>query len=117
VQITISTTVPELDALLDEIATRLAAKLQPGFTELSQQGTQIMATIQEVQAAVARESTVEDSVVALLTQISQQLKDAIAANDPVAMQAVVDQIDQNSQRLADAVTANTPAPPPAPPAP
>ncbi len=69
----------------------------------------IMATIQDVQRAVAAEKTVEDSVVALLGQISQQLKDAIAANDPAAMQAVVDQIDANTKALSDAVTANTPS--------
>jgi hypothetical protein len=71
----------------------------------------IMATLADIQAAVAAEKTVEDSVVALLGQISQQLKDAIAANDPAAMQAVVDQIDAHTQALSDAVTANTPAAP------
>jgi hypothetical protein len=68
----------------------------------------IMATLADIQAAVAAEKTVEDSVVALLGQISQQLKDAIAANDPAAMQAVVDQIDANTAALSKAVTDNTP---------
>jgi hypothetical protein len=70
-----------------------------------------MATLADIQAAVAAEKTVEDSVITLLGQISQQLKDAIAANDPAAMQAVVDQIDANAKSLSDAVTANTPASP------
>jgi hypothetical protein len=70
----------------------------------------MMATLADIQAAVAAEKTVEDSVVALLGQISQQLKDAIAANDPAAMQAVVDQIDANTKALSDAVTANTVTP-------
>lgn len=70
-----------------------------------------MATLADIQAAVAAEQTVEESIITLLNQISQQLKDAIAANDPAAMQTVVDQIDANRQRLADAVTANTSAAP------
>ena len=70
-----------------------------------------MATIADIQASVAAEKAVEDSVVTLLNGISQQLKDAIAANDPAAMQAVVDQIDANRQAMADAVVANTPAAP------
>jgi hypothetical protein len=67
----------------------------------------IMATLQDVRDAVARQTTVEQSVVTLLGQISQQLKDAIAANDPAALQAVVDQIDANTKTLSDAVLANT----------
>lgn len=76
------------------------------------QGLRIMATLADIQAAVAAETSVEISVVTLLGQISQQLKDAIASNDPAAMQAVVDQLEQNRQHLAAAVTANTPAAPP-----
>lgn len=67
-----------------------------------------MATLADIQAAVAAERTVEDSVVTLLQKIAADLKDAIAANDPTAMQAVVDQINNNAAVLADAVRANTP---------
>ena len=81
------------------------------LTGLTTLGESTMATLADIQASVAAEKVVEDSVVALLNGISQQLKDAIAANDPVAMQAVVDQLDANRQALADAVAANTPAAP------
>lgn len=70
-----------------------------------------MATLADITAAVTAEKTVDDSIVALLNSIAQQLKDAIANNDPAAMQAVVDQITANSKELSDAVTANTPAAP------
>jgi hypothetical protein len=79
--------------------------------QLLRQGNQIMATLQDVQQAVTDEKTVEDSVLALLTQVEQMLKDAIAANDPAAMQAIVDQITANKQTMADAVAANTPTKP------
>lgn len=71
--------------------------------------TAIMATIVDIQNAVAAEKTVEDSVVALLSQISAQLKAAIASNDPAALQAVVDSLNTNAASLSAAVVANTPA--------
>ena len=73
----------------------------------------IMATLKDIQDDVASETTVIASVITLLDGLSQQLKDALAANDPAAIQAVVDAIDANKKTLADAVTANTPAAPPA----
>jgi hypothetical protein len=79
----------------------------------------IMASLADIQAAVAAETTVENSVVALLQTLSADLQAAIASNDPAAMQAVVDTINTNTAALAAAVTANTPAaasPPPPPPA-
>ena len=71
----------------------------------------MMATLDDIKQAVADEKTVEDSVLALLTNVEQQLKDAIAQNDPAAMQAVVDQIAANKRAMADAVAANTAAAP------
>lgn len=64
--------------------------------------------MQELTASVQRNTDVDDSIITLLSGISQQLKDAQAANDPAAIQAVITQIDSNTQRLTDAVTANTP---------
>jgi hypothetical protein len=87
---------PRLDIILDLIADTLT------------QGRQIMATLSDISLAIQRQTTVEKSVVALLHQLSSQLHDAIAAEDPVAVQAVVDLIDQNSKTLSDAVFANTP---------
>jgi hypothetical protein len=70
-----------------------------------------MATLKDIQDDVTAEKTVIDSAVALLAGLSQQLKDAIAANDPAALQAIVDGLDANKAELAAAVTANTPAAP------
>jgi len=69
----------------------------------------IMATIDELKAAVARNTAVDDSVITLLQGISQQLKDALASGNPAALQEVITQLDANTQKMADAVTANTPA--------
>lgn len=91
--------------------------IDAAIAQLKTQGEQIMATLADITAAVAAEKTVEDSVITLLQQLSQMLKDAIAANDPVAMQAVVDQLNANAKTLSDAVVANTPTPPTPAPAP
>jgi hypothetical protein len=61
------------------------------------------------QGAVSRNTSVDDSVLALLQGISQQLKDAQAQNDPQAIADVIAQLDANTQKMTDAVSANTPA--------
>lgn len=68
-----------------------------------------MATMDQLKAAVQRNTDVDSSVITLLQGISQQLKDAQAANDPSAIQTVIDQIDANTKAMSDAVTANTPS--------
>lgn len=69
----------------------------------------IMATIADLQAAVARNTDAEASVVTLLRGISQQLKDAKASGDPAALDAVIKQLDDNTTNLGSAVVENTPA--------
>ena len=72
---------------------------------------EMAADLTALQDEVTQNGDVISSAVTLLNGLSQQLKDALAANDPAAIQAVVDQLDANTQSLADAVTANTPAAP------
>jgi flagellin-specific chaperone FliS len=67
----------------------------------------IMATMQDLRDAVARNTSVDDSVLAMLEGISQQLKDAQAQNDPQAIQDVINQLDANTQKMTDAVKKNT----------
>lgn len=69
----------------------------------------IMASIADLQAAVARNTDAEDSVVVLLKGISQQLKDAKASGDPAALDAVISTLDANTAKLGAAVVENTPA--------
>lgn len=90
---------------------RIEGKLDKLLTRLIGQGVMVMATLDDIKQAVADEKTVEDSVLALLNNVEQQLKDAIAQNDPAAMQAIVHQIAANKQAMADAVAQNTPAAP------
>jgi hypothetical protein len=69
----------------------------------------VMATLADVKAKVDAQGTVIESAVTLINGISQQLKDALANNDPTAVQAVIDELDAQDQSLAAAVAANTPA--------
>jgi flagellin-specific chaperone FliS len=68
----------------------------------------IMGTMQDLRSAVERNTSVDDSVLAMLEGISQQLKDAQAQNDPAAIDEVIRQLDANTQKMTDAVSKNTP---------
>ena len=78
---------------------------------------EIMTKLQDLQAAVAAEQTVEQSAITLLQGLAQQLQAALDNDDDDAIQAVIDQVNNNASTLAAAVTANTPAPGPSAPAP
>ena len=68
----------------------------------------IMATLADLQAKVAAEDTVIQSVITLLGDLSAR----IAALEPnqAAIDALAADIDAETQALAAAVTANTPTP-------
>jgi len=68
-----------------------------------------MANLADLQAEVAAVKTVEDSAEALIAGLAQQLKDALAQNDPAAIQAVIDNLEASKTALASAVAQNTPA--------
>lgn len=68
-----------------------------------------MADFSAVQTEITENGDAIASAVALLGNLSQQIRDA--GNDPAAIQALADQLDANTQALAQAVVANTPAAP------
>lgn len=73
---------------------------------------QIMATLQEVLDNVAAETTVIDSVLALITGLQQQLADILSGvNLPPAVQEKVDAVfaavDANKAKLSTAIVTNT----------
>ena len=77
--------------------------------ELNTRITKMAKTLDDLVAQVAALTTVDDSVVALLTDIKARLDAAIASGDPTKIQALSDALAAQTQRLADAVVANTPA--------
>lgn len=87
----------------------LLTKLTAQLTTVTEQGEHQMADLAALQAEVEQNGEVGASAIALLNGLSQQLRDAVAANDPAAISALADQLDAQTQSLADAVSANTPA--------
>lgn len=67
------------------------------------------AEIDRLTASVANLTTVDDSLVALVGQLAQAIRNN--ASDPAALNALADSLDTEAQKVSDAVTANTPAAP------
>jgi hypothetical protein len=72
----------------------------------------IMASLDETLAAVQAETTVDDSIIALLNGLAAQIAaGGLSAADQAKVDAIFAQAQANAQKVSDAVTANTPAPP------
>lgn len=85
-------------------------RLSEQVGKVLKQGKAIMAQIDDLKAAVANETTVEQSAITLLGSLSAQLQAALNGGNPTAdVQAVIDTMNANQTALAAAVTANTPA--------
>lgn len=106
-----------LDIYLHDSDTGATLRRLEDFLQTLEQ--KIMATLDDLTAAVARNGDVTQSAITLLQGLKGQLDAAIASGDPAQLQALSDQLGSQDQALADAVTANTPAasPPPPPTAP
>lgn len=68
-----------------------------------------MTPLETLQAAVAKDTTVEQSAITFMGGLKTQLDAAIASNDPAALQTLSDQLGSNADALAAAIIANTPA--------
>lgn len=67
-------------------------------------------TLNDIVTKVQALTTVDDSVVALLTDLKNKLDQAIAGGaDQATLQEISDALGSQTDRLAAAVTANTPA--------
>lgn len=109
------------DQTLTQFLSQMFANVFQQLNALTQQGVKIMASLDQVVQDVTDESTLEDSIITLLTNVQAQLAAILAGNLPPDVQAKVDAVfaslEANKTKLAAAVAANTPAPPPAPPTP
>lgn len=97
-----------IEKTLHDLRVHLDARLDRSH----ERQNKIMATLDETLAAVTEESTKDDSIIALLAGIKQQLADALSgATLPPAVQAKVDavfaQATQNSAKIQAAIDANT----------
>lgn len=91
---------------------QVVAALHALSAQLNLMEFKIMASLDETLAAVTEEGTKDDSIIALLNGIKQQLTDALSgASLPPAVQAKVDaiftQATANSGKIQAAIDANT----------
>lgn len=96
----------KLDAILI-----LQARLESKIAALTLKQEQVMTDLSALTAEVERNTTVDESAIALLTGLAAQVESL--KTDPVALQALADTMRGSSDALAAAVAANTPAAPPA----
>jgi hypothetical protein len=87
-------------------ALRAEKETQNILKRIEERLDKIMVTLDDLIADAEDEKTVIGSVVTLLGQLSQQIKDA--GTDPAKLQALKDTIDANKKAIADAIVANTP---------
>jgi hypothetical protein len=74
---------------------------------IKEQGARLMDIIEELKAAVAKETGLEESVIVLLHDLSEKLQGAISTGNMADLQQILNQVNANADRLAQAVTDNT----------
>ncbi len=77
--------------------------------EINQKLDHMAQELDDLKAAVAAETEVTQSAIALLNGLKAKLDAAIAAGDPAALKALSDSLGKDTTDLAAAVTANTPS--------
>ncbi len=77
------------------------------YDVLEQMEVRIMATLDELKAQVAENTSVVNSVLTFIDGITAQLQ--AAQNDPAAIQALIDELKNSDVAMAKAVAANTSA--------
>lgn len=97
---------------LDRLTTALNAQhsgLVVQLTRIEGKVNTMAGELDTLKAAVAANTTVIGSAIALIQGIKAKLDAAIAAGDPAALTALSAELGAQDQALSDAVTANTPA--------
>jgi hypothetical protein len=85
------------------------SRIERKINLLLQMENRMSQEMDDLKAAVAAETTVGDSVVALLVDVKARLDSAIASGDTDAIKALTAELGANKEKLAAAVLANTPA--------
>lgn len=83
----------------------IALAIMAAFAFVAWRLRAMSATIDRLTASVANLVTVDDSLIELVKNLSQTIRNN--SGDPVALVALADRLDAEAQAVADAVTANT----------
>jgi|SRR6185295_14602257 len=91
-----------------EISRRLG-RIEKALTHIIEKVEQMALDFARLETEVSENSNVIQSVITLLTNIADAIRDAAA--DQAKVEALATQLDGQTQALADAVAASTPAAP------
>lgn len=86
-------------------ADRIAQSFADIHNHMRAMEAKIMATMQDLADKVAALETVEDSAIALITGLAEQVRNLAPTQD--AINALADKLDADKEKLSAAVTANT----------
>lgn len=103
-----------VDQQLDRLDQKLILVLQ-ALERLIQMSTTTTNSLANLQDAVAKETSVDQSVLTLVTTLAAEIQAASPTGDNPAIDAVVATMSANAAALSAAVAANTPAAPVTPP--
>jgi outer membrane murein-binding lipoprotein Lpp len=90
---------------------RLNCKIDVLAAKITQLENKVMAEIDDLKAAVANDTTVEQSAITLINGFAAMLAAALASNDTdlrAAVEDVANTVNTNATALASAVSAGTP---------
>ena len=79
------------------------------LSQIKQLGEKVMKDLKELEKAVERSTTVQQSAIVLIQGLAEQLRNA--GTDPALLGALASTLDAQANALSDAVVANTPAAP------
>jgi outer membrane murein-binding lipoprotein Lpp len=103
---------PAAEAKIDQLLA-LVSELNERVSLLQQQVQAMTPELQRLQTEVSEMKTVNQSAIALIGGLADQIR--ALKDDPAALASLADELDASTNALAAAVQANTPTPPePAP---
>ena len=95
---------------LDMFNDRLAS-IEAKLDSITRRAKAMSLVLDNLKAQVARNTSLEQSAIALIQGLAQQIRDA--AGDPAALAELATNLETSATSLSDAIVANTPAAPPA----
>ena len=95
---------------LDMFNERLAS-IEAKLDSITRRAKAMSLVLDNLKAQVARNTSLEQSAIALIQGLAQQIRDA--AGDPAALAELATNLETSATSLSDAFVANTPAAPPA----
>lgn len=95
--------------LPEEAINKLTGLVTKQYHSIIKKLTPMANELDDLKAAVAKDTEVDQAAITLLNGLKQKLDDAIASGDPAQLSALSAQLGSNSDALAAAVLANTPA--------